>query len=152
MPLTVSFGDRDYADGVDIDSDGFYRLLRDSPHHPQTSAPAPAAYSQAFADLGGVRRIFVLPISSKVSGSHQSALVAAQSDSRVTVLDGLTVSAGTVLLAEGVQRLLDRDATTEEVEAWMTAARDRIKILIGVSTLEYLERGRTHHPHPSSAR
>ena len=141
VPLTVSFGDRDYADGVDIDADGFYRLLRDSPHHPQTSAPAPAAYSRAFADLGGCARIFVLPISSKVSGSHQSALVAAQSDPRVTVLDGLSVSAGTVLLAEGVQRLLDRDATTEEIEAWMTAARDRIKILIGVSTLEYLERG-----------
>ena len=141
VPLTVSFGDHDYADGVDIDADGFYALLQSSPHHPQTSAPAPAAYARAFAELGECGRVFVLPISAKVSGSHQSALAAAQDDPRVTVLDGQSVSVGTVLLAEGVQRLLDRDATTAEVEAWFAGARERVRILIGVSTLEYLQRG-----------
>jgi DegV family protein with EDD domain len=141
VPLTVSFGDRDYADGVDIDADRFYDLLRESPHHPTTSAPSPALYSAAFAELGTSQRVFVIPLSSRVSGSHQSAVVAAMDDPRVTVLDGLTVSAGSVLLAEGIQRLLDGGTTTVAVEEWFAGARDRLEVLIGVQTLEYLERG-----------
>ena len=141
VPLTVSFGDRDYADGVDLDADGFYELLQSSRAHPKTSAPSPALYSRAFADLAGYRRVFVLPISSRVSASHQAAVVAARDDPRVTVLDGRSVSAGTVLLAEGLQRQLDRGATAEQAEAWFDGARDRIQILVGVATLEYLERG-----------
>ncbi len=141
VPLTVSFGGRDYADGIDIDSDGFYDLLRRSPDHPQTSAPSPGAYQQAFQQVGDCDRVFVLPISSKVSASYQSAVAAAQDDARVTVLDGGTVSAGTVMLAEGVQRLIDAGETTEAIEDWLDGARERMRMLVGVTTLEYLERG-----------
>jgi DegV family protein with EDD domain len=141
VPLTVSFGDRDYADGIDIDSDGFYDLLRQSPDHPQTSAPSPGAYQEAFAQVSDCARVFVMPISSKVSASYQSALTAAQDDARVTVLDGGSVSAGTVMLAEGVQRLIDAGEPTETIEAWLEGARDRMRLLVGVTTLEYLERG-----------
>ena len=141
VPLTVSFGDRDYADGVDIDSDGFYDLLRQSSDHPQTSAPSPGAYQDAFAQLSDCTRVFVMPISSRVSASYQSACAAAQDDPRVTVLDGGTVSAGTVMLAEGVQRLIDAGEPTEAIVAWVDAARTRMRLLVGVTTLEYLERG-----------
>jgi DegV family protein with EDD domain len=141
VPLIVSFGDREFADGVDLDVAGFYAMLERSPEHPRTAAPAPAAYSAAFAELAGYRRIFVLPISSRVSGSHRAALAAAQDDPRVTVLDGLTVSAGTVLLADGVQRLLEAGSSVEEVTAWVEQARGRMQILIAVDTLEFLHRG-----------
>jgi DAK2 domain fusion protein YloV len=141
VPLTVSFGDRDYADGVDIDSDGFYDLLRRSAEHPQTSAPSPGAYQQAFAQVADCARVFVMPISSKVSASYQSAVTAAQDDARVTVLDGRSVSAGTVMLAEGVQRLIDAGEPTDAIEAWLDGAGDRMRLLVGVTTLEYLERG-----------
>jgi DegV family protein with EDD domain len=141
VPLTVAFGDREFADGVDLDVGGFYALLERSSEHPRTAAPAPAAYGRAFADLAGYRRIFVLPISSRISGSHRAALAAAHDDPRVTVLDGLTVSAGTVLLADGVQRLLAAGSSVEEVTAWVDEARGRMQILIAVDTLEFLHRG-----------
>jgi DegV family protein with EDD domain len=141
VPLIVRFGDRELADGVDIDPPGFYRMLRDSPEHPATAAPAPGAYTAAFAELAGFRRVFVLPVSSRVSASHRAALAAAADDPRVTVLDGRSVSAGTLLLAEGIQRLLAEGTTSAEVEAWLEAARDRLGLLIAVDTLEYLRRG-----------
>ena len=59
----------------------------------------------------------------------------------MTVLDGLTVSAGTVLLAQGVQRLLDAGTDMDEITSWFTAARERVSVLIYVDTLEYLRRG-----------
>jgi uncharacterized protein len=140
VPLTVRFGDSEYADGIDIDRAGFYRLLRDSPHHPSTAAPSPGAFADVFADLADYRRVFVLPVSSKVSASHRSALAAAAGDPRVIVLDGLSVSAGTLLLA-GVQRRLEAGTTADEVEEWVSGARSRLGLLIALDTLEYLRRG-----------
>jgi uncharacterized protein len=141
VPLTVSVGGREYADGVEIDAQGFYRLLRDSSDRATTAAPGPGVYSAAFARLGDYQRIFVLPLSSRLSASNQAAVAAAADDRRVTVLDGRTVSAGTVLLADGIQRLLEGGATAAAVEEWFAAARDRVRVLIAVDTLEYLRRG-----------
>ncbi len=141
VPLTVSFGADEYADGVDIDVGEFYRLLRSSPHHPKTSAPSPAAYLDAFGQVSGAARVFVLPVSAQLSASSQAAVIAAAQDPRVRVLDGRTVSVGTVLLAQGIQRLVEAGSSTAEVEEWFAAARERLHLLIGVDTLEYLEKG-----------
>jgi DegV family protein with EDD domain len=141
VPLTVRFGDREYADGVDLDGADFYRLLRTSTDRPSTAAPSPGLYSAAFADLGGYRRVFVLPVSSRISASHTAAVAAADDDRRVTVLDGLSVSAGTILIAEGVQRLLEAGTTVAEVEQWVASAREELGLLIAVDTLEFLRRG-----------
>jgi DegV family protein with EDD domain len=46
-----------------------------------------------------------------------------------------------VLLAQGLQRLLDEGTDLETLTAWFTAARDRVSVLIYVDTLEYLRRG-----------
>jgi DegV family protein with EDD domain len=116
-------------------------MLRESPEHPATAAPSPGAYAAAFADLAGYRRVFVLPVSSGVSASHRAALVAADGDPRVRVLDGRSVSVGTLLLADGIQRRLADGATSDELEAWVEAARDRLQLLIAVDTLEFLRRG-----------
>jgi len=57
------------------------------------------------------------------------------------VLDGLSVSVGTAMLADGVQRMLESGTTLEEVTAWVESARDRLRLVIYVDTLEYLRRG-----------
>jgi uncharacterized protein len=141
VPLTVRFGDQEFADGVQMTAQQFYNRLRDSPVHPTTAAPAPGRYAAAFSGLARYQRIYALPVSAGVSASHSSALVAAQDDQRVRVLDGMTVSVGTVLLADGLQRMLDVGAREEDIESWFAAARSRLEVLIAVDTLEYLRRG-----------
>ena len=144
VPLTVRFGDESFRDGVDIDAAAFYDRLRAGGPHPTTAAPAPGAYLQAFEELDAYDHILVLPVSSRVSGSAQAARIAADdadARGRVVVLDGLTVSAGTVLLAQGVQRLLEEGTTRAAVEEWFEAARGRVSTLIYLDTLEYLRRG-----------
>jgi uncharacterized protein len=144
VPLTVRFGEDQFRDGVDIDSATFYGRLRAGGPHPSTAAPSPGAYAAVFEELSGFAHVLVLPVSSQVSASAQAARIAAETPEaggRVTVLDGLTVSAGTVLLAQGLQRLLDEGTDLETLTAWFTAARDRVSVLIYVDTLEYLRRG-----------
>jgi DegV family protein with EDD domain len=144
VPLTVRFGEEQFRDGIDIDAASFYDRLRAGGAHPSTAAPSPGTYAAAFEELADYAHILVLPVSSQVSASAQAARIAAdtaEAGGRVTVLDGLTVSAGTVLLAQGVQRLLGAGTDIDEITSWFTAARDRVSVLIYVDTLEYLRRG-----------
>jgi DegV family protein with EDD domain len=145
VPLVVRFGDESFRDGVDIDAGEFYRRLREGSHHPSTAAPAIGAWLSAFDELEAYARVLVLPVSSAVSASARAATMAAAEApgpaGRVTVLDGLSVACGTALLADGVQRLLERGTTMDEVRTWFHAARAREEFLISVDTLEYLRRG-----------
>jgi DAK2 domain fusion protein YloV len=144
VPLTVRFGEEQFEDYREIEPAEFYRRLRNGGPHPQTAAPAPGAYLRMFEDLSDYAHVIVLPVSSKVSGSVQAARIAAEDPAaggRVTVLDGLTVSVGTAMLADGVQRLLEAGTTLEEVTDWVESARERLRLVIYVDTLEYLRRG-----------
>jgi len=144
VPLTVRFGEEQFEEYREIEPAEFYRRLRNGGPHPQTAAPSPGAYLRMYEKLSEYAHVIVLPVSSKVSGSVQAARIAAEDPAaggRVTVLDGRTVSVGTAMLADGVQRLLEDGTTLEEVTAWVESARERLRLVIYVDTLEYLRRG-----------
>jgi DegV family protein with EDD domain len=145
VPLTVRFGEQSLRDYVEIQPHEFYRRLAAADELPRTAAPSPGAYVEVFEELAAFDLIVVLPVSSKVSASLQNAELAAKqhdpSGTRVLVVDGRSVSAGTALLALGVQRLLDAGSDDREVLAWLEAARERLGVLIYLDTLEYLEKG-----------
>ena len=116
VPLIVRFGEEQFEDWVGIEPAEFYRRLRDGGPHPQTAAPSPGAYLRMFEQLGDYAHVIVLPVSSRVSGSVQAARIAADDPAaggRVTVLDGHSVSVGTGMLADGVQRLLEAGTTID---------------------------------------
>jgi hypothetical protein len=144
VPLIVRFGDEQFDDWVGIEPAELYRRLRAGGPHPQTAAPSPGTYLKLFDRLSDFAHVIVLPVSSKVSGSVQAARIAAEdleTGGRVTVLDGRSVSVGTWMLAEGVQRMLEAGTTLDAVTAWVESARERLQIVIYVPTLEYLRRG-----------
>jgi DegV family protein with EDD domain len=145
VPLTVSFGAETFRDYVDIGPEEFYRRLRTAPEPPRTAAPSPGAWQNAFEQLDGFARVLVLPVSSKLSASAQSAELAAREldpdARRITVLQTASASLGTLVLAEGLQRLLVRGLPENEVMLWFEAARERLGVIFSVDTLEYLRRG-----------
>jgi uncharacterized protein len=145
VPLLVSFGDESFADQVEIRPDEFYRRLAESDRTPRTSAPSAGAWQQALEALGSYRRVLVLPVSSKVSSSGDAAEIAARvldpESDRITVLETASVSVGTLLLADGLQRQLVRGVTENELMSWFRAARERLQVVFSLETLEYLQRG-----------
>src|SRR5215469_8810599 len=102
VPLTVFFGDEAYLDGVELDSASFYRKLKESKELPRTSQPSPAAFQEAFQRLidEGAEAILSIHLSSKRSGTYQSACTARDSLPEGTqkvpieVIDSLSISIG----------------------------------------------------------
>ena len=51
VPLTVSFGEEDYEDGVTLGRDDFYKKLESCRELPKTSQAAPEAFERAFREI-----------------------------------------------------------------------------------------------------
>jgi len=143
VPLYVRFGDETYRDYVELGPSGFYEKLRTSTELPATSQPTPQDFLDAYRELEQYERIYSLQVSSKVSGTIQSAEVAAAElgGDKVRVVDTLSVSLAVAMLSHAVQRRLARGTTDEEIDVLVDRFRTRSGVVFTVETLEFLQRG-----------
>lgn len=142
VPLTVSFGERDYIDGVTMDKNEFYTKLVESKELPRTSQPSPALFEKAFKEVQekGDSAV-VITISSRLSGTYQSACIAAQNFPNIRVVDSLSVSIGSGILAEYAYRCAEEGMGLDELEKHLCQKRDAIRVVAMVDTLKYLRKG-----------
>ncbi|HEY3105570.1 MAG TPA: DegV family protein [Gaiellaceae bacterium] len=143
VPLYVRFGDATFREYVDMSPEEFYRRLRESPVPPQSAQPSPGDFQAVFESLGAYERILCVLLSARLSGTYESARLAAESlgDGRVRVIDSGVTSGGTVILADAIQRRLERGTDDEEIDALVERFRRERGLLFTVDTLEYLIRG-----------
>ena len=143
VPLYVRFGDDTYRDYVELGPAEFYEKLRISPVTPSTAQPTPQDFVNAYEELSGYERIYSLHVSAKVSGTFQSAELAAQEvgGEKVIVVDTMTASLAIAMLSHAIQRRLARGTTDEEISALVDRFHAHSDVLFTVETLEYLQRG-----------
>jgi len=143
VPLYVRFGDDTYRDYVELGPSEFYEKLRTSPVTPATAQPTPQDFVDAYEELASFERIYSLHVSSKVSGTFQSAELAAQEigGDKIRVVDSLSASLAIAMLSHAIQRRLARGTTDEEIDALIGRFHQDAEVLFTVETLEYLQRG-----------
>jgi DegV family protein with EDD domain len=143
VPLYVRFGDETLREHVDITPDEFYRRLRDAPEPPSSSQPTPADFAAVYNELAEYRHVLAVMLSAKLSGTVASARLAAESSGgkRVTVVDSGVICGGAVILADALQRRLERGTTEEELLDVVERFKSTRGLLFTVETLEYLVRG-----------
>ena len=143
VPLYVRFGEETYRDYVELGPAEFFERLRTSPVLPATSQPTPQDFVSAYESLAGYERIYSLHVSAKVSGTFQSAELAAQElgGDRVRVIDSRSASLAIAMLAHAMQRRLTRGTTDVELQALVERFYRECGVVFTVETLEYLQRG-----------
>jgi len=143
VPLTVHFGEKEYVSRVDIDGKTFYEMLVESDTLPTTSQATPFAFAKAFEDvLEEDVEVVCLTCSGKLSGTHQSAVIAAEDyEGRVHVVDSGTIAIGLGILTEYALGLVDRGLNAGEIVRILQQKREDIRVLALVDTLEYLKKG-----------
>ena len=142
VPLTVTFGEKDYIDGVTINKQEFYQKLVSSPELPKTSQATPAAFADVFRDLQekGDEAV-VITVSSRLSGTYQSACIAAEDFPNVRVVDSMNVSIASGILAEYALRCAEEGMGLDELASHLSKKRDDVGLVAMVDTLEYLKKG-----------
>lgn len=143
VPLTVQFGAEEYIDGVTITRKEFYEKLIESDVLPSTSQATPAAFESVFAEVtANGESAVVLTISSKLSGTYQSAMIAAQEyPQNIHVVDSLSAATGIGILAELALQLADSGMAAADIAARLAEERENVCLIALLDTLEYLKRG-----------
>ena len=143
VPLYVRFGDETLKDYIEIRPSEFYARLRTARELPATSQPTPRDFLAAYDELQGFDRIYSIHISGKLSGTIESARMAAQElgGDRIRMIDSGTASAAIAMLGLAVQRRLERTTTDEEIDELVERFRRDAGLLFTVDTLEFLARG-----------
>lgn len=142
MPLTIRFGAQEYRDGVDITHAEFFEKLVNTADLPTTSLVPPADFEAVFdrAEEAGETVIAVL-LSSKLSGTYQSAVIAADGRKNVYVLDSLQATIGQQILVKYALRLVEQGKDAPEIVAELERVKGHIRLFGLTATLEYLRRG-----------
>ena len=144
IPIAINIDGREYLDGVDIDSDKFYQLLENGAGFPKTSLPSPQTYVDIFEKVkaDGDELIYFAP-SSALTGTYASACLARDmvGYEGIHVVDSKAASHMVALMAQLAARLIRSGHKVEEILTQCLALRSKIRLIVGVDTLEYIRRG-----------
>jgi DegV family protein with EDD domain len=145
VPLYVLFGDESLRDHVDITPQAFYERLATVKALPTTSQPTPGDFLTCYEELrdAGFERIWSLHLTSKLSGTFESAQRAAEQlgGDVVRLVDTETASLAVALLAEAIDRRLEHGTTDADVSELVERFKATNGVVFTVATLEYLQKG-----------
>lgn len=142
VPLTLTIAGESMPDGT-LSQAEFFARMNASATLPTTSQPSVGTFVAAYEHaLERAHEVVSVHISSKLSGTFESAAqAAAQFAGRVHVVDSLNLSWGQGLqvmeAVKGVAAGMDARAVVEHVER----ARDRVKLLVGLDSLDNIVKG-----------
>lgn len=143
LPLGIAFGDETFQDGVNLSHHEFYEKLIETDELPVTSQVTPAQFERALSEAAEAGEdILIITISGKLSGTMQSALIAANAtDAPVHLVDSENVAMGQAILVRRACELVDEGMSVAEVARVLDREKKDIRLVALLDTLEYLKRG-----------
>lgn len=143
LPLSVTFGQTTYEDGVDLTHRRFYELLVEGDDLPMTGQVNPYAFEQAIAQAREAgEEVVVITLSGKLSGTNASAMTAAAAfEDGVYVVDSKSVTVGERILVDYALRLVGEGLGAADIACALEQAREDVHVVGLLDTLEFLRRG-----------
>ena len=141
VPLTVHFGDEEYIDGITINHKEFYEKLVETDVMPRTSQAPPAAFAKVYEKLGPDDSAVVITLTADLSGTYQSAMIAAADYDNIHVVDSRSVAIGSGILAELALQMADAGVDARTIAEKLNEEKEKIHVIAMVDTLEYLWKG-----------
>lgn len=140
IPLKTRFLNVEYKDGVDITIDEFYNKLIESDDLPTTSCPSPSEYEELFAKYKDDDIVYI-SLSSKLSGTYQSAFIGKGDRENIYIVDSLNVSPGQRILVYMAIDYVKKGLNAKEIYEAINKDVENVKVIAMLDTLEYLKKG-----------
>lgn len=143
IPMTIRFGEEEFRSGVDITNEEFYNKLTSAKELPTTSQPTPYDFEQVYKQVKDAGdEAIVLCVSSALSGTYQSAsIAAAEYTDCIYVIDTRAVSIAQKILLDYAISLKKYGATAKEIASELEKRKKDVCAYGAVDTLEYLIKG-----------
>ena len=143
IPLKIYFGEEEYLDGVTLSNRAFYEKLVETDVPPKTSQIPPYEYEQLFAEaVKAGDEVICFCLSSGVSGSYQSACIAAKDfQDSVTVIDTKQFCISEYIIVQLACRYRDAGLSAKEIVSRIREELMDAHVIAVFNTLEYLKLG-----------
>lgn len=146
VPLSIRFGDEEFIDREELSADAFYAKMASTGLLPETAAPSPGRFEQAFrgAAAVGASAVVCINLSGELSATAQSARNAATAvagDIDVRVIDSRSLTGGLGTMVLEAAAAARNGAEVEAVVALVESMIPRTEIYGGLDTLENLKKG-----------
>ena len=144
VPLSITFDNDTYKDGIEISRSEFYKRMREEDTFPKTAQPSPQAFLDVFeeAKANGDQMIGVM-LSGGISGTYQSANIAkdmAEYDG-IHLIDSKTAVYAIKIMVDYGMQLRDEGKTVDEIVEALEELKSRISINLAIDNLENLYKG-----------
>ncbi|MGM9972059.1 MAG: DegV family protein [Anaeroplasmataceae bacterium] len=140
VPLHVRFKDKEYLDGIDLSPSDFFLKLIESTELPKTAQITPYEFETVFKKYPD-DKIICITLSKKLSGTYQSACIAASEFDNVEVIDSNNVTIGEQILIKYAIELINKNMEYEDIIKELNEKKKNIKLIALLDTLEYLKKG-----------
>ena len=144
VPLKITIDGIEYTEGVNLTGDEFAQKMLASPSLPKTSQPSPGCFAETFDGIRSEgKEVLCLTISSKLSGTYQSACLAKEmaGSEGITVFDTLAGSLGHGLQIIRAAEMVEQGNGLKYILDELIACRQTMNILILLDTLENIVKG-----------
>lgn len=144
LPLRVLFREKEYFDGVDIDSKEFAKMMKESDIMPMTSQVASGVFMETFKKyLEEGYTVLYIGGSSNASGTFQSATIASNEleNDNLYLFDSMNISIGCGVLVYKAVELIEKNLDIDEVIKELEKCRDNVFLQFTVDNLDYLKKG-----------
>lgn len=148
-PLELRLGDKTYIDNENLDIKQYIKNMADSQTAPKSACPSPDEYMNKYR---GEESTFVVTLSSALSGSYNSAVLAKDmfleevSNKFIHVFDSLSASSAETLVTMKIHELAKLNINELEIVEKVTKYIKEMKTYFILESLEHLAKAGRLNP------
>lgn len=141
IPVNILFGEKSYLQGVELDNEGFYKMVEENKKIPKTSQPSPHQFVEFYKKIAQKGdTILSIHITAKLSGTYASAVAAAEElkdEFKIIPLDSALGSLGIGILCREARKMERAGKSVEEIVKYVEDVKKRSRVILTLDTLEY---------------
>lgn len=141
IPVNILFGEKSYLQGVELDNEGFYKLVDESKRVPKTAQPSPHQFVEFYRKIAQKGdTILSIHITAKLSGTYASAIAAAEElkgEFNIIPVDSACGSLGIGLMCREARKLERAGKSIEEIVGYLDKVKYKTRVILTLDTLEY---------------
>lgn len=141
IPVNILFGEKSYLQGVELDNEGFYKMVEEHKKVPKTSQPSPHQFVEFYKKIAQKGdTILSIHITAKLSGTYASAIAAAEEvkdDFKVIPIDSALGSLGIGILCREARKMERAGKSVDEIVKYVEDVKKRSRVILTLDTLEY---------------
>jgi len=141
IPVNILFGEKSYLQGVELDNEGFYKLVDESKRVPKTSQPSPHQFVEFYRKIAQKGdTILSIHITAVLSGTYASSISAAKElkgEFNVIPIDSAVGSLGIGLMCREARKMERAGKSVDQIIKYLENIKHNIRVILTLDTLEY---------------